>query len=146
LERERRTLFLDGPNDVDWIFRNRILQDREDVFYVDYVESDGKRVWVEPTPPIVLGKRFVEPPSCSLATRLSDAGFDSPEALKVIAEIWRGVGFVPESHWQECHNRNLETLEALNDKTLLTAEGVDNAANIAWDWLFPLQAVDLSPI
>ena len=33
----RVTHYLDGPNDVDWVFRNRVEESREDRLYVDPV-------------------------------------------------------------------------------------------------------------
>jgi AbiV family abortive infection protein len=42
VDRERASHYLDGPSDVDWIFRNAILRRREERLYVDYVEVDGE--------------------------------------------------------------------------------------------------------
>jgi hypothetical protein len=40
----RLSHYLDGPNDVDWIFRNPLLAKREESLYVDYIqEEDGDR-------------------------------------------------------------------------------------------------------
>lgn len=146
LERERRSLYLDGPNDVDWIFRNRILQGREEIFYVDYVEADGVHLWIEPGISRGFGERSHVPDSVRLAAALSEAGFDDPAALQVIAEVWRGVRFHPEDHWQVCEERNIKTLQLLNERGLLTGKGTENAGQLAWDWLFPLHSVDLSQI
>lgn len=41
----RVSLYLDGPNDVDWIFRNEIEAGREDAMYVDYVVTDEGTAW-----------------------------------------------------------------------------------------------------
>src|SRR5687768_12506311 len=38
IERECQAYYLDGPNGVDWIFRNDIKREREEALYVDYVE------------------------------------------------------------------------------------------------------------
>ena len=43
---DRESLFLDGPNDVDWIFRNTILARREEAIYVDYVETVDGHEWL----------------------------------------------------------------------------------------------------
>ena len=52
-EHLRRSHYLDGPNDVDWIFRNEILAEREDSIYVDYVaarkNTSGPRQRLEST-------------------------------------------------------------------------------------------------
>jgi hypothetical protein len=45
----RASHYLDGPNDVDWIFANRIETEREERLYVDYVKTDeGPEMWLTP--------------------------------------------------------------------------------------------------
>ena len=44
----RQEFYLDGPNDVDWIFRNDVISRREEVLYVDYVATDDGRSWIDP--------------------------------------------------------------------------------------------------
>ena len=48
LESLRTELYLDGPNHVDWIFRNEVLSDREGTFYVDFVEAERDLMWLSP--------------------------------------------------------------------------------------------------
>ena len=51
IDMERERYYLDGPNDVDFIFYNQILQNREDTFYVDYADftEDGEdNKWISP--------------------------------------------------------------------------------------------------
>ena len=44
MDSECKMLYLDGPNDVDWIFQNDILREREESIYVDYVDyNDATR-------------------------------------------------------------------------------------------------------
>ena len=51
---ERRSPYLDGPNDVDWIYPNSITQQWMDDLYVGYVREDseeggqGKCYWASP--------------------------------------------------------------------------------------------------
>jgi hypothetical protein len=33
-------IILMEPNEINWVFRNRILSDREETIYVDYVAAD----------------------------------------------------------------------------------------------------------
>src|SRR6266550_9060606 len=42
IDLHRQALYLDGPNDFDWIFPNELLAEREGALYVDLVESEGK--------------------------------------------------------------------------------------------------------
>ena len=45
----RREFYLDGPNDVDWIFRNQILDSRESRLYVDLIaDEEGRLTWTSP--------------------------------------------------------------------------------------------------
>jgi AbiV family abortive infection protein len=48
VRQETPSLYLDGPNDVDWIFRNDLIQQRETALYVDYVALDDDRRWYGP--------------------------------------------------------------------------------------------------
>lgn len=48
IEDHRRTLHLDGPNSVDWIFRNTLIDERERALYVDLVDSEGDLLWWSP--------------------------------------------------------------------------------------------------
>lgn len=146
LDSNRQSLFLDGPNDVDWIFSNSILREREEALYVDYIANGGDHLWVAPSVPVTAGMGFLEPRSVALASRLNQAGLDAPAALSVIAGIWRGSEFKRGDHWQRCHELNRATLRALADEGLLTDEGREDASRIAWDWLFPLHSADLSRI
>ena len=49
IERECQEFYLDGPNDVDWIFPNSLSIEREKEIYVDYVKDvtteEGPRFW-----------------------------------------------------------------------------------------------------
>ena len=94
----RRSHYLDGPNDVDWIFRNEIVAEREERLYVDYVETDEGDMWISPERYDDLGARY---PSAAveLVGAFSRAGFCDPRALGVVAEVWRD--FQPESEQQK---------------------------------------------
>lgn len=54
VNRERQPYYLDGPNDVDWIFPNDAHGRRENRKYVDYVRDvtveNGEHDWVSPLP------------------------------------------------------------------------------------------------
>jgi AbiV family abortive infection protein len=44
----RQQYYLDGPTGADWIFRNRIIEQRERTIYVDYVDTDEGHCWTPP--------------------------------------------------------------------------------------------------
>lgn len=91
VEAERETLYLDGPYDVDWIFRNRILANREEAMYVDYVENDEGHRWQFPRDEVMGLLPYFTPPVLRIVQALSGTGLATPEGLAVVAEVWRCV-------------------------------------------------------
>lgn len=77
VDRERRTLYLDGPNDIDWIFRNDITQRREEAMYLDYVayrdHFHDEHVWYSPNPRLLRGCVPAVSPTWSVSRRRSTA-------------------------------------------------------------------------
>jgi AbiV family abortive infection protein len=144
IDHHRREYYLDGPNDVDWIFRNWILETREESLYVDHVDTDDGHLWLSPLRFDDFPAPTFSPAALRLSQLLSDAGVLEPPALATIAQIWRPVRFAPDDHWDICVGYNRATLEALDAAGLLSETGAENAGTIAWEWLFPLHDVDLS--
>ena len=149
----RSAYFLDGPNDVDWIFDNSIIQQREDDLYVGYVREDtqeegqGNCHWTSPVSGVssltnkMLGS--TTPAILQLARALYDVKATSFEGLPVIAEIWRSVGLHDEMRFDELEQTNLKTLEALKDCVLKTPVTEEVRAHIQHRWIFPLWPLDL---
>lgn len=141
----RQELYLDGPNDVDWIYYNDILQERTDVLYVDYVAPDEGHHWSDPSQ-LENSIRFV--PSESEVIKISKALFEvgvaSHEGLKIVAEIWRGAAIEPTTHWSEIRRLNIKTLRTLMKRGLLQNESQDMLSLITDMWPFPMYGVDLS--
>lgn len=145
-ERERRDFHLDGPNDVDWIFPNRITSGRENAFYVDYVETDEGHQWTEPREhEVVLEFPYAPPRVLSLVRDLYALGFADARALEVVAHTWRPVTMNPTFHRRELRNLNQQTLVALQERGLLR-DTPGAAAEVIDRWLFPLYSVDLASI
>jgi AbiV family abortive infection protein len=147
LDHYREDLYLDGPNDVDWIFRNDILQHREEALYVDYVAHDDGHAWFHPgiydNEPLGL---FTDTAPWTLQTagRLHDVGVASPEALAVVAAVWRPVPMAPELQWTEIRRLNHRTLESLDQKGLLQERPDSDYKHIIDRWQFPLFTLDLN--
>ena len=149
----RSAYYLDGPNDVDWIFQNSINQQREDDLYVGYVREDsqeegqGNCQWTSPVSEVssltdkMLGS--TTPAILQLARALHEVKATSSEGLPVIAEIWRSVGLHDEMRFDELEHANLRTLEALEDCVLETPVSKDVRAHIVDRWIFPLWPLDL---
>jgi AbiV family abortive infection protein len=116
---ERQGFYLDGPNDIDWIFRNRILQNREETIYVDYADTDEGHIWLTPhVDEWGLELRY-PPPALHLADALDKVGFTTPEALAIIADIWRPVKMTGDFHWIKIRELNYRTLKELDDNDLV---------------------------
>jgi len=142
--REREEFYLDGPNDVDWIFRNRILQSREETIYVDYAETDEGHLWL--TPPTSDSDLLFShtPATLRLAQALRDSGCITPEALALIAKLWRPVEMTADFHWADLRKLNSQTLEELDADSLLREQPQEVYSTIVQDWPFPMYSLDLS--
>jgi AbiV family abortive infection protein len=141
----RASHYLDGPNDVDWIFRNQLLARREESLYVDYVhEEEGDR-WVTPASNDV----FLYPPTAARVRRLVGAfhrlGVMSVEGLTVVGDRWSPIMLQEQTHWQEVLPINRAVVEELIDRDLVTAQATSEDADLAiHHWPFPMGNLDLS--
>ena len=147
VKRERVEYYLDGPSDVDWIFPNRITQQREDELYVGYARDDSEeegqceRYWVWPRNDDLFGYRTH--PVIDVARALHQVGATAPAALAVVAEVWQPVEVRLEMRFDELAQLNLRTLEALEERSLLAAAPAEVHAKIRDRWPFPLWPLDL---
>jgi hypothetical protein len=141
----RASHYLDGPNDVDWIFRNQLLARREESLYVDYVhEEEGDR-WVTPASNDV----FLYPPRMPQVRKLVGAfhrlGVMSVEGLAAVADRWSPITLQEQTHWQEVLPINRAIVEDLIDRDLVTAQANSEDAGLAiHHWPFPMGSLDLS--
>ncbi len=139
--RECQQYYLDGPNDIDWIFENWIIRQREEAFYVDYVEYDKRHEWISPERYEAVSSGFFfssESPAIKLVSALHEIGVSKPESLEVIAEIWRPLTFTDQSKHDELRNYNIKTLQKLREEGLLNNGNEEAYSQIVEFWLFPL--------
>ena len=140
VERECRPWYLDGPNDIDWIFSNSISAKRERDLYVDYVQdvtnAAGACLWIAPAPPDDSQSQYPTSDCVMLVQSLSQAGAVSAGGLAEVADIWRGFTPEPYTDREELHCLILETLDRLARPCGTVDEGV--ARFIVWHWPFPL--------
>jgi len=147
IQEQCKAYYLDGPNDVDWIFRNQILQRREEAIYVDYVENDGDHSWWSPSRyETGTGAAFgLDTPS--RAIRLIDAmvaaGMTSPEALTIIAARWRGITLSDDLQHFRVFDLNRETLQMLVDARLVQQQEGADYQRIIEAWPSPLHDIDI---
>jgi hypothetical protein len=146
----RRSLYLDGPNDVDWIFRNSVDSEREENLYVDYVTYEGGSFW---TMPATRGDLTSAPwPDMvsmviDLALALHRFGCTSETGLKIIAKEWDGVSVEDDTHWSEIEAINKRILQQLDAADLCSGDLTQADVRLALgQWTFPLGGVNLTPI
>ena len=146
LELDRRTMYLDGPNDVDFIFRNSIIAQREEAIYVDLVADEGSLIWFSPARTDEHNLGFTR--ACVfLVAALEDLGVCNPDALEVIGQIWSGFVPVETTSWPENRDMNNETFRALNSRGLVNPQVNERSLHFFPDWwTFPLHHEDLGPI
>lgn len=149
LERESVQYYLDGPNDVDWIFQNWIIRQREEAFYVDYIANDDTQSWISPKrydvdatsifyrdPPVVM----------KIVDALNAGGFANPESLEIIAAIWRPFTVTDDSHIEEIEARNSQTLDAIERAHVVKDPAAVDRVSITSHWPFPLYDLPMKKI
>ena len=87
-----------------------------------------------------------EPRSVKMARQLYDIGVSTPEALTVIAEVWRATPPASDTHVQEVWHTNRRTLELMEMRGLLKAQPSSAYFWLIREWQFPMYGLDLSQI
>jgi hypothetical protein len=137
--------YLDGPNDVDWIFRNEIEAEREEKLYVDYVATDDGDMWISPSRYDDTGPDYPSG-AVELVMAMTRAGFCSTEVLSAVADVWRDFHPEPETRWSDCREINRATIERVPSAVVDEALSEGDIARILNSWTFPMYDVDLKKI
>lgn len=131
----RKALYLDGPNDYDWIFRNSLLSERESAMYVDLVDAEGSLEWWTPSDyemsiPVPFSMRLVKD---LLSTELV-----SPAGLEALEHAWSGFDAKEDSGSREWRERTAAALHTFPEANV--SDGRLNAAAsfVAWQWPMPM--------
>jgi hypothetical protein len=141
----RASHYLDGPNDVDWIFRNEIEAEREEKLYVDYVATDDGDSWYSPSRYDDLGPDYPSG-AVELVLAMTRAGFCSAEVLTTIVDVWHEFRPEPETHWRDCRELNQATLERIPVDIVDPELSDEDVSRILNTWTFPMYDVDLRKI
>ena len=147
IDHYREEFYLDGPNDVDWVFRNEINRQREEALYVDYVAHEDGRTWFHPgIYADSSGGVFThtEPMALQIAGLLHDVGISTADTLTAVADLWRSEAMLPEMEWAQLRQLNYDTLERLDSNRLLQERNDSDYQQLIDRWQFPLYALDLS--
>jgi hypothetical protein len=142
----RRSHYLDGPNDVDWIFRNQLIAEREDSLYVDYVHDEEGDRWT--TPASKEGVDFgVDTGAQDLVGALHRTGCTSRTGLEVVAAAWAGQPIDDDTHWQDVVPVNRSIVQELAERGHALADvTAEDARHVIGRWHFPLAGFDLTEI
>ncbi|MDZ4405019.1 AbiV family abortive infection protein [Prosthecobacter sp.] len=145
LKLERQQFYSDGPNDVDWIFPNRILHSRERNMYVDYVKSADEHFWLNPFKHKRAFKHHT-PRVVEIAKSLKATGCTHPASLAAIAAKWRPTSIDDDYTRQKLRELNHSTLAELEVQKLID-ESDKSAIDTIVNYLpYPLHDADLSLI
>ena len=108
VDRERVSLYLDGPEGFEWIFRNAILQRREEAMYVDWVDVEGEMRWQSPDLRARLEEDmpFTRPPIVELLLHMEHGGLLTADSLDALRGVWSTTQLSAETHWMECFQAN----------------------------------------
>lgn len=146
INQEIQPFYLDGPRDVDWIFRNEITSRRERHIYVDLVEDitesgqDGQeRNWVTPEDFTSSMTRYRTSACVEVALSLHAHGISTVSGLQHVAAIWQPIA--PESMDSlELLAKINETLSAVRldpEEEAVQEEDQPSPSPLAY-WPFPL--------
>ena len=147
VEQSTPSHYLDGPNDVDWIFRNDLMQRRETALYVDYVALDDDRRWFGPRHMDVVTDWNLPPITVELLRSMSALGLFRIEMLSYIHEVWSSVAMTPDFHWSKVEKINRSIVEKALSTLPDHSEEHNRDAKIVIDlWSFPLGHLELRMI
>lgn len=142
----RETHYLDGPNDMDWIFRNRLLSSREEDLYVDYVQHEDGATWVTPAQRHRLGF-WPNTAVQKLVLGMHRSGVTSRQGLDVLASVWSGQVIENATRWPVVAGLNHKVLAQLHDDGVVLPEGTSaDARRVINQWTFPLHGLELREI
>jgi AbiV family abortive infection protein len=142
----RPSLYLDGPEGFEWIFRNRLLAQREEGLYVDYIHDDEGERWVTPAGDDEISFGGPSPAVRELVGSLATLGAFDPRGLAIAAASWAQVELADDTHWQEVVARNRQVVGELIAAGLGEAASEDDATRVTGGWTFPLSGLELSMI
>jgi len=142
VESEREKYYLDGPNDIDWIFFNRILGEREETIYVDYVEIEGNYFWQFPKDSQFLNK----PVSCALDLCMSmkELGILTPIGLKEMSNYWEGIQITEDFHYMKLRELYLDMIYLFVEKGIIQNSEGRHVSCILESWQFPMYLLDFT--
>lgn len=143
MEQRRRSHCLDGPNDVDWVFRNGIESACEEAFYVDYIKDDNGYRWISPKDRYA-SQAWGANATTDLVLATERFGLFSLAGLPAIWAAWSDAAIENATHWVENAKRNRSAIIQLAEAGQLSEmAGPSDIALILERWIFPLGTLSL---
>lgn len=142
LDRDRVALYLDGPNDYDFIYRNELIAARESLLYVDLISAEGTLEWWTPWDhAMAVGV----PGPVRLIAAILGTGLVSVAGLGVLANAWADFDPGVDSH---CRDWTVRTRAALSEfpSNIVDGRWSADAWLVADRWPMPMVDLDLSQI
>jgi len=143
IDGHRQKLYLDGPNDYDWIFPNELITERENALYVDLVESEGVLGWSSPRND---ERPVTAPKSLRLVEAIMNTGIVSQPGLTLLQEAWRGFDPTADTHHNEWARRSRAALEAFAAQHEVCDDWGNAAGWVAYEWPMPMVALDIAEV
>lgn len=148
----RRKFYLDGPNDVDWIFRNQILDRRESRLYVDLIADDEDRLtWTSPADRDnneLFDSRMHRTSWIVQLTRvMRRVGLLTEQGLTATEEAWRGAELNDDTHWRTVAPLNAQVLRRLDQLQPSPPYPARDGRDIEYvidHWIFPIAGLELT--
>lgn len=144
LEPLRKSHYLDGPLDADWIFRNWLIDRREREMYVDLAEQDGDLVWSEPF--ASSGPFWGGSTASRLVTGIVDCGLVSEDGFAALEAAWGGFDATTDTRYPEWRERTAAALEAVAPAAGWSEEQRPLVSEIVRHWPMPMGELDISEI
>lgn len=141
----RRSRYLDGPNDVDWVFRNQIRSRREESLYVDYLGTDEGDRWVTPASRDSYGTSW-RPAAPRLVLALARTGVMTSAGLDIVRMCWRGKSLDDETHWAVASAINAEVCAQLDGIGLSSAASDADRHRLLDEWTFPMGGLEMAEV
>lgn len=136
----RPSHYLDGPNDVDWIWRNNLLRTRENALYVDYEETDDGYMWTGGDP----DQFYVDTAAALLVLAMKHAGLLTEKGARATAAVWKGAVFDSGTRWEFCRDKARDVLAAALPSDTVPSESLPSDVRLILEkWTFPLLSLDL---
>jgi AbiV family abortive infection protein len=139
----RPALHLDGPNDIDWIFPNTLIAERESALYVDLVDSEGVLSWASP---LEFDHAMAIPRSVRLVQTVMKTGIVCLDGLSALQDAWRSFDATTDTHCADWARRSRVALEAFAEGRSVGSDWGEAAGWVIELWPMPMVEIDISQI